>query len=265
MKNHLLALVCLFISTSTFAGSNSPFAVVKDNKDNKDKTGFWHHCGEFHLTPSADYYIYRKGTVYEAPEPYQYQMPFIGFDMGGQYMYRPVEVFAISAGLGFRMQGNFTRHTTTPFLQSKYVDYRSMGHMGVLQVPIEFHLFKRLPHCTFEFATGPQFNFPVFATNTTTTYMPDGDKISTDKDKTNFDTDVMRENAMLGWNILMGGEIHLCDKSDLFIGPQINFLNIAYFDKDITSNRRKYGSDTDISLGLKLGFRFHCENTMGYE
>ena len=64
-------------------------------------------------------------------------------------MYRPVEVFAVSAGLGFRMQGSYYRHTVTIF-DKKHVDYTIAGHTGYLQVPIEFHLFKQMPNSTFE-------------------------------------------------------------------------------------------------------------------
>ncbi len=247
MKNAIFILSFLALSLFSFAAKEKPAA-----------GSFAHHCGEFHITPSADYYIYSKGKNYEAPEPYEFQMPFIGFDLGGQYMYRPVEVFAVSAGLGFRMQGSYYRHTVTIF-DKKHVDYTSISHTGYLQMPIEFHLFKQMPNSTFEFATGPQFNFPVLRNSTSSSYNLNGDKLTTDKSKDKFTTKQMGDNAVLGWNILLGAEVNLADHADLFIGPQINFLNIAYFDKDINESRRDNGSNFDCSLGLKLGFRFHCE------
>lgn len=219
---------------------------------------FWHHSGEITVTPSTDYFIYAKGKDYEAAKPYEYSVPFIGFNISGQYMYRPVEVFAISAGLGFRMQGYGRRHTNY-FLGNKYVDNLAFSHYGYLQVPIEFHLFKKMPHCTFEFATGPQFNFPVILKSTSTSYNADGDKISTTKSTYKFSTGEMKQSAALGWNIILGAEIHLASHADMFVGPQINFLDIAYFKKDINSDRRDFGTNYSCSLGLKLGFRIHCE------
>jgi len=69
----------------------------------------------------------------------------------------------------------------------------------------------------------------------------------------------MGDNAMLGWNLLLGAEVNLADHADLFIGPQINFLNIASFKKSVNEDRMESGDNYYCSLGLKLGFRFHCE------
>ena len=173
-------------------------------------------------------------------------------------MYRPVEVFAVSAGLGFRMQGSYYRHTVTIF-DKKHVDYAIAGHTGYLQVPIEFHLFKQMPNSTFEFATGPQFNFPVFQNFNESTYNLDGEKLTSYKNDVKYTSKQMGDYAVLGWNILLGAEVNLADHADLFIGPQINFLSIASFDKDINEIWRNNGRFYDCSLGLKLGFRFHCE------
>ncbi|MBP6732394.1 MAG: outer membrane beta-barrel protein [Chitinophagales bacterium] len=254
-EKHLLFLCILSIVNFAAAQSTESSTAVKANKS---KDGFWHHSGEIAITPSADYFIYGKGKDFEKSEPYEFQLPFIGFNISGQYMYRPVEVFAVSAGLGFRMQGNFYRQTDY-FFGKKYVSIRSNGHTGYLSVPLEFHLFKKLPGCTFEFATGPQFNFPVNTRSGVATFDADGDKINSGKDKDNFTTTQMREGASLGWNLLLGGEVHLAKHADLFIGPQINFVNLAFFDKDRQEARTDFGDNFDCSLGLKLGFRIHCE------
>lgn len=264
MKTPVLLASLLALCLTGFAGGYTPNPFAKE-KEKKDGAGFWHHTGEFHLAPSADYFISAKGTDYKIDKPYEFQLPFIGFDIGGQYMYRPVEVFAISAGLGFRMHGNFYRHTTTTFLGEKYVDTRSYGHRGFVNVPIEFHLFKRLNHCTFEFATGPRFNFQLFQTYREDSYTPDGEKTLTNKDKIKYDSKDVLNNAMFGWNILLGAELHLFDNADMFVGPQINFMNLAFFDKEINDARKRLGTDYGCSLGLKLGFRFHCETTTGYK
>ncbi len=258
MRNPFITLSFVLLSLVCFGNKNAALSLAKEPPA---KGTFAHHFGEFHVTPSADYFFYVPGKTYEDPEPYEFQMPFIGFDMGGEYGYRPCELFAVSAGLAFRMQGYFYRHTNY-FLGNKYVDYRSMGHIAYLQVPIMFHLFKQMQNSTFEFATGPQFNFPVLQTNTTVVYNPDGEKVSTDKDKIKRDAKFMRDYAMLGWTILLGAQLNLCAHADMFIGPQINFLNIAYFRKEVNEGRRDDGyPNYGASLGLKLGFRFHCEDT----
>lgn len=116
-----------------------------------------------------------------------------------------------------------------------------------------------MPNSTFEFATGPQFNFPVFTMTSSSSFNLDGEKIASDKDKIKRDAKYMGDNAMLGWNILLGAEVNLADHADLFIGPQINFLNIASFKKSVNEDRMESGDNYYCSLGLKLGFRFHCE------
>ncbi len=80
MKNPFLTLAFLALSSICFASTNNPLFPAK--KDAAAGT-FAHHCGEFHITPSADYYFYAKGKNYEMPDPYQYRVPFIGFDIGG--------------------------------------------------------------------------------------------------------------------------------------------------------------------------------------
>ncbi len=256
MKIPLTLMMVLAIITSSYAGGYNPFKLPGKDSEKKEAGKFWQHTGEFHVTPSADYFIYKKGSDYQLSDPYEFTAPFIGFDIGGQYMYRPVEVFAVSAGLGFRMQGSYYRHTTT-FLGSKFVDATIAAHTGVLTVPIELHLFKRMNKCTFEFATGPQFNFQLFRKSTYTAFNSDGKKIDSGKDTQKLEADDIRRSAALGWNILLGAEINLFEHGDLFVGPQINFLNIAYFNKDLQKNSAKYGDDVLCSLGLKLGFRFH--------
>jgi len=256
MKNPFLTLSFLAVSIVCFGGNNNPLLPAK-----KDAAAgaFAHHFGEVHITPSADYFFFRQGKLMQVDEPYEFKLPFIGFDLGGEYGYRPVEVFGVSAGLGFRMQGNYYRRTSYDLFGDKYVSLRSSGHTGFLQVPIAFHLYKDMGNSTFEFATGPQFNFPVMRTLMWTSFNSEGEKITSGKEKDKFTTREIRENASLGWNILLGAELNLADHVDMFVGPQINFLNIAYFDKDINESRRDYGADFDCSLGIKLGFRIHCE------
>ena len=157
------------------------------------------------------------------------------------------------------MQGNYYRRTAYTLLGEKYVNLRQIGHTGFLQVPIAFHLYKNMGNSTFEFATGPQFNFPVLQTTMWTTFNSDGEKTSSGKDKDKFTTSYMGDNASLGWNILLGAELNVANHFDMFVGPQINFLNIAFFDKDRNRSGREIGRDFDCSLGIKLGFRLHCE------
>ena len=77
------------------------------------------------------------------------------------------------------------------------------------------------------------------------------------KGKDKASTEYMRENASLGLSIFLGGELNMCEHANLFIGPQIQFLELTYFsnskNNDLINDDHKY----PVSLGLKLGFRFH--------
>jgi hypothetical protein len=217
---------------------------------------FWHHSGEITIAPSADYFIYAKGTSTSEAKPYEYKLPFIGYNINGQYLYRPVEVFAISAGLGFRLQGLFTRKTTYSG-SKKYVSERDVDYTGYLNIPIEIHFFKKMQKCTFEFATGPQFNFPANWRSHSITFKPNGDNKFDDIDGGKYSTEEMRTFSSLGWNVLVGAEFNVAPHVNIFVGPQINFVNLAFFDKNRQKQRTHWGDRFDCSLGLKLGFRFH--------
>lgn len=246
MKNVTL-LFLMAISVSLFAEDKS-----KD-KPKKDEA-FVQHSAEVHVTPATDYFIFSENEGQFPSDPYDQQYPFIGFGFGAQYIYRPVEVFGISTGIDFKMQGSFNR---TKYPMSNVISSRNHRHDGIMTVPLYFHLYKRMTACTFEFATGPEFNFPLFTRTTTITYGLNGDELDKTKNTEKVDMDVMRENASLGLSIFLGGELNLCEHANLFLGPQIRFLNLVYFDKDINEARKDTWAYYPISLGLKMGFRFH--------
>ena len=229
----------------------------EDATKTKSKSSFAQHNFEFQVTPSADYHIWQEGNVVK-DKPYEYTYPFIGFGFGAQYLYRPVEVFGISTGIAVKMQGSYIRERFYPPLNGpSYIRTRVNQHIGYISVPIYFHLYKPMKDCTFEFAIGPDFNFPTFSRSSTTLFDSDGEKVSTTKDHEKADTDEMREIASFGLSMFLGGELNLCEHANLFIGPQIQFLNLAYFNKDVMDANKISGNFIDASLGLKLGFRFH--------
>ncbi|MFN8323219.1 MAG: hypothetical protein U0T74_11230 [Chitinophagales bacterium] len=246
--------VLMFILSTIISISLS---AKEDAAKTKGKSSFAQHNFEFQVTPSADYHIWQEGNVVE-DKPYEYTYPFIGFGFGAQYLYRPVEVFGISTGLAIKMQGSYFRERFYPhFNAPSYIRTRANQHIGYISVPIYFHLYKPMKDCTFEFAIGPDFNFPTFSRSATTVFDSNGEKVSTTKDHAKADADEMREMASFGLSMFLGGELNLCEHANLFIGPQIQFLNLAYFNKDVMDANKNSGNFIDASLGLKLGFRFH--------
>lgn len=246
MRNFTLLLLLI--------GGLSVSLYAEDKDKPKKETAFTQHSAEVHVTPAVDYFIFSENEGSFPDDPYDQQYPFIGFGFGAQYIYRPVEVFGISTGIDFKMQGRFSR---TKYPMSNVISSREHWHDGIMTVPVYFHLYKKMTACTFEFATGPEFNFPLFRRSTVITYLPNGDEFSTQKETDKVDTDDMRENASLGISIFLGGELNLCEHANLFLGPQIRFLDLVYFDKDINEARKDSWAYYPISLGLKMGFRFH--------
>ncbi len=228
-------------------------AEEKTDKPKKDDS-FVKHNAEIHVTPTTDFFIFSERDAAIPGDPYDQQYPFIGFGFGAQYIYRPVEVFGISTGIDFKMQGGFSR---VKMYNPSYIASRSHRHNGIMTVPLYFHLYKRMTACTFEFATGPEFNFPLFTRSTVITYKQNGDVNTKEKETNKNTTDQMRDGASLGLSIFLGGELNLCEHANLFLGPQIRFLDLVYFKGSRNTARLNNGAYYPISLGLKLGFRFH--------
>ncbi|MCW5908450.1 MAG: hypothetical protein KIS94_11365 [Chitinophagales bacterium] len=249
MRKHIY-LVLFFLMALSVSG----FAEKEKAKD----FGFAKHNAEVQVTPHADYLIYAKGKDVGAPDaPYENRYPFIGFNFGARYMFRPIELLAVSAGLAMHMQGGFWRQRA--YFPKEYVALRQNYHVAALMLPIYLHLFKQMANSTFEFAIGPDFYFPVFQRTASATYNPDGEKVNSDKDFDKYTTQYARQNAVFGLSIFLGAQLYVCPVANLFIGPQIAFMNLAYMDKDKQENRLKFGGFYDVYLGLKLGFRFHCK------
>lgn len=246
--------LCLFTIFSLI----SVLQVFADDDKEKKKIGFAVHNAEVQVTAHADYFFYVKGK--DAPaidKPYDGRYPFIGLNFGVQYLFRPIYLLAVSAGINFHMQGAFSRNMQ--YFPKEYVASRSNYHLASLMIPLYLHLYKRMPHSTFEFAAGPDFYLPVFQRWATSNYSVNGDKTASDSDIDRFTMRQIRNGAVLGLSIFLGAQLRLCASSDLFIGPQIAFANLAFFDLDTQKPRLNYGSFYDVYLGIKLGFRFHCK------
>ncbi len=255
MKNILLPLVLLTALVSS--GQDTKTAETKDSKSEKGKRKFHVHSFEFTMAPSADYFIYSKGKISNISEPYDNRMPFVGFNIGGQYIFRPIHVISVSAGLNYRMQGYFNQTKSAPLSGDLYISSRTYGHAAYLTIPVYAHLYKRMKKCSFEFATGPEFYIPLYSTTFAKTYDALGDVTSSNSGVVKLSTSTMQQNASFGWSIYLGGELDISEIADMFVGPQILFLDLARLNKNNQLQRTDNGGFYNVSLGLKLGFRFH--------
>jgi hypothetical protein len=247
MGNHRFSLL---LFSFAFA-----FTVFAGDMDAKKDFGFTKHSAEITATPNVSYYIYSKSTIHN---PYEGYYPFLGFTFGLQYMYRPIKVFAVSAGLNFHMQSLYERSENYLFFPSgQYLNWRRILNTGYLAVPLYLHLFKSMPKSTFEFAVGPDFYIPVFRHSSWTKFDRNDEKLSSGSQMERFDSDMIHRYASFGLSIFLGAQLYLCPKADLFIGPQISFINLAFFDKEYQQSRANTGRFSDVNLGLKLGFRLH--------
>ena len=233
-------------------------ARAEDSKAAKEKSGksFAKHSAELQLTPSADYLLFQQGNL-DIQEPYKGRYPFIGFSFGAQYIYRPIKVLGISTGVQFRMHGSYSRERVFPFKGEPYIAQRGNAHLSYVSIPLYIHLYKPMKNCTFEFAIGPDFNIPMFTRYTSTIYDPMGEEIVSSKGLSGYSKENMKNYASFGLSIFLGGVFELGAHGDLFVGPQIQFLDLARFNSDTRIIEKREGRFYNAGLGLKLGFRIH--------
>lgn len=256
MKKILLPL--LMIAFVFANAQDTKTADSKNEKSEKGKRKFHVHSFEFTMAPSTDYFIYSKGKINNiSSEPYDNRMPFVGFNIGGQYIFRPLHVVSVSAGLNYRMQGYFNQTKTAPLGGDLYISSRNYGHTAFMTIPVYAHLYKRMKKCSFEFATGPEFYIPLYSTSFAKTYDALGDETSSSSGINKLSMSNMKQNASFGWSIYLGGELEISETADMFVGPQILFLDLARLNKDNQLFRTDNGGYYNVSLGLKLGFRIY--------
>jgi len=251
--------ILLFILTSSFVNIliAAP-ASAEEDKDKKEKKGksFATHSAEIQVTPSADYHLYTQGNVF-IDEPYKGTYPFIGVGFGAQYIFRPIKMLSVSTGLQFRMLGQFQRQRTYPLIGNSYISYTGNTHQMLLSIPLYIHLYKKMRDCTFEFAIGPDFNIPIGMRSSGKSYAPNGNELSSSSETDMYSTKQMKEGASFGISMFLGGELVINEHADIFIGPQIQFLNLARFSSDLRKLEKTTGRFFDAGLGLKMGFRIH--------
>jgi hypothetical protein len=212
---------------------------------------FVKHSGEIFITPSADYFFGKKEN-----EPYQDKFPFIGFGFGANYLYRPVKVFGVSAGLGHKMQGGYFKTKQNLFLYN--ITTKGNMHVGYLTVPIQFHLFKKVEVSDFEFTTGPEFNIPLYSRSSVRVEDSRG-PVNTSKSMTVYTADQRKRLAALGWVVSLGAHRDVNDHLGIYAGVDLRFLDIASLDKDTKKGLDEVGPNGiyNCSLGVRIGFRLH--------
>ncbi len=231
------------------------FSVFAEDKNSDSKKSFAKHSAEIQITPSADYLIFNQGNI-DIDKPYEGRLPFIGVGAGVQYVFRPIRMLGVSTGVQFRMHGSYSRQRVFPLIGNSYIAQRGNAHLNYVSIPLYIHLYKRMTNCTFEFAIGPDFNIPVFRRYTSTTFAPNGDELVNSSGLSGFSSDDMQKLASFGLSIFLGGLLDMGSHANLFIGPQIQFLDLARFNSDTRKIEQVDGRFYNCALGLKLGFRF---------
>ncbi|HLP21039.1 MAG TPA: hypothetical protein VK174_12090, partial [Chitinophagales bacterium] len=102
-----------------------------------------------------------------------------------------------------------------------------------------------------------QFNFEIFRRKVGYSYYSQGGSPYTYVNYHRNDAAAMRRMAALGWNLTMGAQLPLFNHGNMFIGPQINFVDLFSFDKDERMLEHAYSKKFNYSLGLKVGFSFY--------
>jgi len=254
MHKILLFILTVSISNTILAAPKSADA---DSTQKKKGRSFRTHSAEIQITPSADYHLYQQGNAFFADEPYKGTYPFIGAGFGVQYIFRPIKMLSISTGIQFRMLGQYQRQREFPLIGNSYIKYAGSTHQMFISVPLYIHLYKKMTDCTFEFAIGPDFNIPIAMRSSGKSYAQNGTETGTNSEFNTYTTTQMKEGASFGISMFLGGELMINEHADIFVGPQIQFLNLARFNGDLRKVERTTGRFFDAGLGLKIGFRIH--------
>src|ERR1043165_2260058 len=247
MKHPHVLILLLAICTATNAQTKTVTAPSEPGPL------YWRHSAEFQVTPFASYFFYVPPDPqhrYSTDEgPYEFYLPMPGVNIGGRYTYRPFNFFGVSAGLNVGFLTGYYRHTAYATANEKYVDYKDLSYMCYLTMPVQFHFYKQMKRSTFEFSTGPDFNFAIVAGSNSIQYNSTGEKVYQDKYK------MTGLYPFLGWNVTLGGELDISSKVKLFLGPQFNFHYIADYNAQANRDSRTWGQSYPVSLGFKMGFR----------
>ncbi len=228
----------------------------------KRETIFHKHSLEFCFTPAFDHHFIVAPNRDPAISEYykSHSKPLGGFETGLTYVYRPIRQLGFSTGLNMLLWGSRDPSVEVYYSQLPWHEYLGPETWveGSFIIPLCVHFSIPLKKAGLEFITGPEFRVPIWylqkgylSFNTTNNSVNYSDKTRTGK----YSPSSIRYDTDLCWSFQCGFNIPTKKKVNIFIGPELKLMNIAYFSHQFTSSRPE-PKFIDYALGVKLGIRF---------
>jgi hypothetical protein len=205
-----------------------------------DEVAFKHHNLEFSFTPAVDYHFVTWPGRPPANQRTDFTYhPFIGFNFGIAYVYRPIKWIGISGGINNLEYG---LKISDPYIKA----HKGFEFDGYLGIPLLLHAYEQIKNTVLEFSTGPEFLLPLFS-SVHYTSSTSGDRIRT------YGGLDIQGNTTLAWDLQLTATIPVRRNFELAIGPEMKFLDICQVPRSPFYNQTSH--DIDSYIGVKIGFR----------
>ena len=241
------------------------FAVIYANRvAASNEPDFKHHTFELSITPCFDYHFITSpkrwpGFKQQIDNLYR---PFIGFNFGLTYIYRPIRYIGISAGfsnveygIGMgKIVGTFASPNSHTGFVNAVLHFKGYIFRGYIGVPILIHGCYQINRIGLDLATGPEILFPIF---TSEKYSSTSDSVgafytNVDRFRTVGAGDMLKY-SWLGWDIQLSANIPLKKCLELSVGPEIKFLTV--YPLQHGPYYQSVSHEIDFYTGIKVGFR----------
>lgn len=208
----LVALIFFIETKASSASANLPI--------------FKHHTFEFSLTPAADYHFitYPNRSPDFKQQSNNLYRPFLGCNFGLAYIYRPIKYVGISTGVNYlefvnRLGG--VNYLINPFTTNTYYALNGYDQWGFVSVPVLLHAYCRIKKTELDFASGPEFSFPIYSIFK---YSQPNGFLPPENQTQLYSTTAMRQQSRLGWGVQLTAGIPVKNFFCISVGPEIKFI-----------------------------------------
>jgi hypothetical protein len=227
-----------------------------------DEPAFKHHTFEFSATPAVDYYFitYSNRVPDYKQQVHSVFLPFVGCNFGLAYIYRPVKFIGISTGFNYleyvakmgkvQLQGY-------PGGPINFIQYNGYTQSGFIGVPILIHAYNQIKTIELDWATGPEFSFPIYSISKYSSSGPGGTFPEYINQTQLYSPKEMRQYSWLGWGVQVTASLPIKNSFYVSIGPEMKFLSASPLEPRPEYNQLAH--TINYYTGIKVCFRLGAD------